>query len=289
MLERWNAALDYIEDNLDHDIDPAQLARITLTSDYHFRRVFSALAGIPLSAYIRQRRMSLAAADILAGIGVLDVATKYGYSGDAFTRAFRDMHGVTPSHARKPGTTLRSRPPLAFHLTIEGKSTMDYRITELPAFHIIGKSTRIPLTFHGENTAMTQFHQTLPTGFGEQLRRHADLPELPHILFVSDGFEADRTDGSLFDYYFAVATTAPIPADLDSLSVPASTWAVFETRSDTALAPALQQLWADAFSEWFPSHPFHIAPGPEILTVTENTPDWSSGAGELWIPVARNQ
>lgn len=100
-------------DNLDHDIDPAQLARITLTSDYHFRRVFSALAGIPLSTYIRQRRMSLAAADILAGNGVLDVATMYGYSGDAFTRAFRDMHGVPPSHARKPGTTLRSRPPLA--------------------------------------------------------------------------------------------------------------------------------------------------------------------------------
>ena len=49
MLERWNAALDYIENNLDREIDPSELARITLTSEYHFRRVFSALAGLPLS------------------------------------------------------------------------------------------------------------------------------------------------------------------------------------------------------------------------------------------------
>lgn len=86
MLERWNAALDHIENNLDREIDAGELARITLTSEYHFRRVFSALAGLPLSHYIRQRRMTSAAADILDGTAVLDVATKYGYTADAFTR-----------------------------------------------------------------------------------------------------------------------------------------------------------------------------------------------------------
>jgi len=288
MLERWNAALDYIEDNLDHEIETTELARIALTSEYHFRRVFSALAGIPLSLYIRERRMTLAAAEILDGQGVLDVATKYGYSADAFTRAFRDLHGVTPSQARRPGAILRSRQAVTFHLTIEGRSTMRYRITDLPPFHIVGKTTRIPLRFSGENTAMTEFHRSLAPGTGDRLRELADLPELPEILFVSDGFEPEREDGSLFDYYFAVATTSPAPPEWNTLAVPASTWAVFETRSDTALAPALQQLWADAFGEWFPSNPYETIPGPEILTVTENTSDWSSGAGELWIPIRRS-
>lgn len=287
MLDKWNSALDYIEDNLDREIDPMELARLTLTSEYHFRRVFSALAGLPLSHYIRQRRMTLAAADILGGMGVLDVATKYGYTADAFTRAFRDLHGITPSQARRPGALLRSRPPVTFHLTIEGRSTMRYRITELPAFHIVGKSTRIPLRFHGENTAMTDFHRSLAPGTGDRLRQLADLPDLPEILFVSDGFEPEREDGSLFDYYFAVATTSPTPPEWNTLAVPASTWAVFEAHSNTALAPALQQLWADAFSEWFPSNPYETIPGPEILTVTENTPDWSSGTGELWLPIRR--
>lgn len=289
MLERWNAALDYIENNLDREIDPIELARITLTSEYHFRRVFSALAGMPLSHYIRQRRMTLAAADILDGQNILHVAGKYGYTADAFTRAFRDLHSITPSRARRPGTTLRSRQAVTFHLTIEGRSTMRYRITELPAFHIVGKTTRIPLRFHGENTAMTEFHRSLTPGTGEKLREFADLAELPDILFVSDGFEPEREDGSLFDYYFAVATTSPAPPEWDTLAVAASTWAVFETNSDTALAPALQQLWADAFSEWFPSNPYETIPGPEILTVTETSPDWTSGAGELWIPVQRSR
>ena len=289
MLERWNAALDYIENNLGREIDASELARITLTSEYHFRRVFSALAGLPPSHYIRERRMTLAAADILDGRGVLDVASKYGYTADAFTRAFRDLHGITPSRARRPGAILRSRQAVTFHLTIEGRSTMRYRITELPAFHVVGKSTRIPLKFHGENTAMTDFHRSLDPGTGERLRGLADLPELSDILFVSDGFEPEREDGSLFDYYFAVATTSPAPPEWDTLTVPASTWAVFEARSDTALAPALQQLWADAFSEWFPSNPYEIIPGPEILTVTDASPDWSSGTGELWLPIQRSR
>lgn len=51
---------------------------------------------------------------------------------------------------------------------------------------------------------------------------------------------------------------------------------------------ALQNLWAESFSEWFPSNPYHIVPGPEILSVTELSEDWATGSGELWIPVERS-
>lgn len=133
MLEQWNHALGYIENNLGGEIDPTELARITLTSEYHFRRVFSALSGMSLSQYIRARRMTLATAEILDGAGILEVATKYGYtSGDAFSRAFRQMNGITPSESRRPGSVLRSQQAVTFHLTIEGRSTMRYRITDLP-------------------------------------------------------------------------------------------------------------------------------------------------------------
>ncbi|WP_236077736.1 AraC family transcriptional regulator [Rhodococcus sp. P1Y] len=287
MLEQWNDALGYIEDNLDGEIDPHELARITLTSEYHFRRVFSALAGMSLSQYIRSRRMTLATAEILDGLGVLDVAAKYGYSsGDAFSRAFRQMNGMTPSHARRPGAVLRSQQAVSFHLTIEGRSTMRYRIVDLPDIHINGRSTRIPLQYQGPNPAMSEFHQSLPAGTGEELRALADVSDLPEILFVSTGFSPDREDGSLFDYYFAVATTTEHDG-WDTLAVPASKWVVFEASAEDNFSAALQQLWADAFSEWFPSNPYQVVPGPEILTVTASNEDWSSGTGELWIPVTR--
>ncbi|MBY6411703.1 AraC family transcriptional regulator [Rhodococcus sp. BP-252] len=288
MLERWNDALAYIEDNLAGEIDPEKLARITLTSEYHVRRVFSALAGMSLTQYIRARRMTLATADILSGDGILDVAVRYGYSSsDAFGRAFRQMNGMTPSQARRPGAVLRSQQALSFHLTIEGRSTMRYRIVDLPEFHIVGRKTRIPLVYSGPNTAMTEFHRTLPEGTGARLKACADVEELPEILFVSTAFESDRADGSLFDYYFAVAS-ATNHDDWDSLAVPASKWVVFEAHSENDFQLALQQLWADAFGEWFPSNPYEVVPGPEILTVTQSSDDWTSGTGELWIPVKRS-
>lgn len=289
MLERWNDALGYIEDNLDSEIDPSELARITLTSEYHFRRVFSALAGMSLSQYIRTRRMTVATAEILDGIGVLEVAAKYGYSsGDAFSRAFRQLNGMTPSHARLPGAVLRSQQAVSFHLTIEGRSTMRYRVVDLPEFRIVGRTTRIPLKYQGPNPAMAEFHQSLPPGTGEQLRALADIPDLPGILFASNGFEPDREDGSLFDYYFAVASSTDHDG-WDTLVVPASKWVVFVASVEENFSSALQQLWADAFSEWFPSNPYEVVPLPELLTVTDANENWSSGTGELWIPIIRSR
>lgn len=98
MLERLNEAMAHIERHLDQQIEVADLARIALTSEYHFRRLFSALAGMPLSEYIRRRRLTVAGADVLAGERtLLDVAVRYGYgSAEAFARAFHAVHGVGP-------------------------------------------------------------------------------------------------------------------------------------------------------------------------------------------------
>lgn len=106
-MDRWNRAMEVIEHRLGGEIDVAELARLTLTSEYHFRRVFSALAGMSLSEYVRRRRMTLAAADIVAGRRtVQDVAVDHGYrSADAFSRAFTAVHGVGPDRARHPASS----------------------------------------------------------------------------------------------------------------------------------------------------------------------------------------
>lgn len=55
MLERLNQAMEHIECHLDQDLDVEEVARIAATSEYHLRRMFSALAGMPLSEYVRRR------------------------------------------------------------------------------------------------------------------------------------------------------------------------------------------------------------------------------------------
>ena len=60
-LASLNSALHYIEENLADDIDLKEAARRAHCSEYHFSRMFSFLAGITLSEYIRRRRLTLAA------------------------------------------------------------------------------------------------------------------------------------------------------------------------------------------------------------------------------------
>ena len=110
-LKSWNDALDYLEKHLDGEINTAELGRLTGCSPYHFQRMFSYLAGVPLSEYIRRRRMTLAAADLRAGEKVLDVALRYGYdSPTAFNRAFQSVHGTAPSLAKQDGVKLIAFP-----------------------------------------------------------------------------------------------------------------------------------------------------------------------------------
>ena len=78
-LKNWNRALDYLEENLDKEIRLEELGRLAGCSAYHFQRMFSYLAGVPLKEYIRRRRMTRAAADLRTGEKVLNVALRYGY------------------------------------------------------------------------------------------------------------------------------------------------------------------------------------------------------------------
>lgn len=285
MLERLNEALDHIDSRLDQRIEVAELARIAMTSEYHFRRLFSALAGISLSEYIRRRRLTLAGAEVLAGERtLLEIAVRYGYgSGEAFARAFRAMHGVGPGEARRAGASLSSQPRMSFRLIVEGSSSMRYRVVEKARFQVVGKKVRVPLVHEGVNPAIAEFIR----GIGQEpIRRIAALSdqEPEGILGVSDNLDPSRAEGTELDYYHGVVTGAAAPEDLDALAVPAGTWAVFENSGP--FPQALQYLWRDVFTQWFPSNPYQSRPGPEILR-TRLSEDGARADAELWIPVER--
>ncbi|GGX62534.1 AraC family transcriptional regulator [Streptomyces fructofermentans] len=287
MLERLNQAMEHIEANLDGRIDTADLARIAVTSEYHFRRMFSALAGVPLSEYVRRRRLTVAGAEVLAGERtLLEIAVRYGYtSGEAFARAFRAMHGVGPGEARRAGASLESQPRMSFRLVVEGSNSMRYRVVDKEEFRVVGRKARVPLVHEGMNPAIAAFIR----GIGkEEIRRIEQLSdqEPGGIVSVSDNLDGSRAEGTELDYYHGVVTRAEVPEDLDALTVPAGTWAVFENSGP--FPQALQYLWRDVFTEWFPSNPYRSRPGPELLR-TRLSPDAAQADAELWIPVERER
>ncbi|MCG6496126.1 AraC family transcriptional regulator [Kitasatospora sp. A2-31] len=286
MLEQLNRAIAHIEEHLDEPLDAAELARIAVTSEYHFRRLFSALAGMPLSEYVRRRRLTVAGAEVLAGERtLLEVAVRYGYtSGEAFARAFRAMHGVGPGEARRGGLALRSQPRISFRLVVEGSSSMEYRIVEKPAFKVVGRRARVPLVHEGVNPAIAAFIREIGQ---EGIARIAALSdqEPEGVVSVTEFFSDNREEGVELDYYHAVVAGADtvVPDGLDVREVPAGTWAVFVNRGP--FPKALQEMWRDVYTLWFPSNPYETKLGPEILR-TRFLSDEEAEA-ELWIPVDR--
>lgn len=282
-----NRLVEHVEHHLTEDVDVAGLAAQLGTTEYHARRMFSSLAGMPLSEYIRRRRMTVAAAEVLAGDPLLDVAVRYGYgSTEAFQRAFRTVHGVGAGEVRRDGGPLRPQSQLRFRLTVEGNAPMETRITERPAFRLVGHATRVPLIHEGANPQIQAFISGLPADEHARLKQLGDS-EPAGLLQVSADVDPDYIEGSELTYLHGVAVDArtPVPADLTTIAVPAGTWAVF--RSSGTHPDALQSTWAATATDWFPSNPWRLRPGPSIVAVLERAEDFSTATCELWLPVER--
>lgn len=299
MIAALNQAVAAVEDQLAQDPagtpDTAAVAASAGTTEHHLRRMFASLAGMPLAEYVRRRRMALAAADLVTGDDdLLDVAVRHGYgSTEAFGRAFRAVHGVAPADVRRDGGPLRTQPRLSFHLTVEGSTPMDTRTTDLPALRLVGHAVRVPLLHEGVNPHIADHVRSLGSDDLARLGALADAEERrggqgPRgTLSVSADLDPDRAEGSELTYLHGVATTAPADdpelAGLDVLETPAGTWAVFRTQGPHP--EALQEAWAATATTWFPSQPWRLRPGPEVLAVLEHDAEAGTATCELWLPV----
>lgn len=287
MITDLTRLIESVETHLTDDVDVTALARDLGTTEYHLRRMFSSLVGMPLSEYVRRRRMTLAAADVLSGRRLLDVAVRYGYgSTEAFGRAFRSVHGSAPSDVRRDGGPLRSQPRVRLRLTVEGKDSMDTRLTERTAFRLVGHAARVPLIHRGPNPHIQAHIASLPPAEHARLKALSDT-EPGGLLQVSADVDPDYAEGSELTYLHGVAVPAEasVPDDLDIIEVTAGSWVVFRTTGP--YPQALQETYAASATEWFPSNPWRLRPGPSIVAVLDRAEDFSTATTELWLPVER--
>jgi AraC family transcriptional regulator len=287
-LDRMNQALAYIEEHLTAEIDFKQVVSLALCSEYHFRRMFSFLAGVTLSEYIRRRRLTLAAFELVHdNVLVIDMAIKYGYnSPDAFTRAFHGLHGITPTEARYTGQPLKAYPRMTFQLTIKGGSEMNYRIEEKAGFRVVGIMRRVPLIYDGVNPEIASMWEALDDDMIDTLKFLSNV-EPAGLISASTNFSEGRLDGGELDHFIGVATTREHPENLARLDVPASTWAVFE--SIGPFPETLQHIWGRIYSEWFPSSGYELVEGPEILWNENKDVSSPTFKSEIWIPVSKRE
>lgn len=279
-IERLNDAISYIEEHLTDEIDMEQLGRIACCSSYHFQRMFTYMAGIPLSEYIRRRKMSLAAVDLQSRDSkIIDVAGKYGYnSPTAFNRAFQSVHGMAPSALKKEGVSVKSFPPITFKITVKGVEEMNYRIETKEPFRIVGVS--VPL----EKDIEKNF-AVIPAKWGE-IAADGTLQRLTCMMDTQPyGVLGISTcnDMEPWRYYIAVSSSRATDG-LEEYTVPGATWAVFP---GTGTNQSIQELERRIVTEWLPTSGYEYGNAPDVEVYLN--PDPENAQYEVWIPVVKRQ
>jgi AraC family transcriptional regulator len=283
-LDKMNSALDYIEDNLDGEINMNTVAQKACCSSYNFQRLFSFITDVTLAEYIRRRRLTLAAAELQGSASkVIELALKYGYDSPvSFTRAFQALHGVTPNEARRSGSKLKAYPKISFHISIKGDREMDYRIEERIAFRVVGIKKRCTLNQEENLISLPKFWDELwKNGKVDEILGLSD--QIPRALF---GVCADANDTE-FDYYIASASGKPLPEGFDELTVPAATWAIFDCTGP--MPDAIQAVMKRIFTEWLPTSGYVHAEGPELEWYSDADMDSEDYKSEVWIPVVKTK
>jgi AraC family transcriptional regulator len=282
LLDGLNHALNYIEDNLDGEIDYAAVARTACCSQYHFQRLFVSLTDVPLSEYIGRRRLTQAALELRnTDQKVIDIAVKYGYrSADAFTRAFAAVHGMTPSRARGQGAVLKAYPRITFTLSIKGVIAMKYRIEEKPAFRVVGVKEQFSAVAEESFVELPKmWARCNADGTTEAVCKLIE-GELNGALGICASFNGDK-----FDYWIAAPTSKACPPDMYEMEVPASTWAIFDVTG--AMPKAIQDVNRRIYSEWLPTSGYDHAKTPDFELYPEGDLNSFDYKSEIWIPVVK--
>jgi len=290
-LNRMNEVMDYIEASLESEISYEKAAQIACCSTVHFQRMFSFITGVPLSEYIRRRRLTVAALELRSnGIKVIDAALKYGYeSPEAFSRAFKKQHGVMPSAVRSNGVALKTYPKMTFFISIKGDTEMNVRVEQHEAFELCGLSALM----RGGMTPPKYIRQTYESGKLKKLYKDLGVELLPPDAPATPGepkslyYAIYGCQGDAFRYM--ICHNMPqggAPAGYETLSVPAATWAIFTSPEEPGVDPAVQckRAWSRV-SEWFAASEYEHADGPD-LERGYNLGNMSFKY-EVWIPVVK--
>lgn len=280
--EAISRAIEYIEEHITEDITAEDVAEQVHISSFYFQKGFSLLCGCTINEYIRNRRMTLAAEELITeNVKVIDVAFKYCYdSPDSFTKAFCRFHGATPSMVQKNHMMMKSFAPLKIKLSLEGGYKMNYKLMKKESFTVIGAMQKF--SYDGADTAIPAFW-----------REHAEKGrhQYVHGMF---GINIDESMGfNEFEYLIAdlYNPALEIPEGFTTIVIPAFTWAVFPCKG--ALPDALAGVNAKIFSEWLPALKEYEFAAGYCIEMYDAPQKYPNGVGdknyysEIWIPVKK--
>lgn len=282
-----NNTLEYIERNLDVSLNIDDISKVACSSRYHFQRIFHVLTGFTVTQYIRNRRLTLAAEELIAtDKRVTDIALKYGYeSPEAFTKAFKRLHGISPSALKKLNGKIKAFPKISFTISIKGECEIIYRIVEKKDFKVFGTEFVTTKVNDAAYREIPEFiNKIFENGTHDRLNQILGKPKGSLL----NGFHYDFKEDGTRKYMMGYEMIKAEPSDeFTVIQVPKLTWAVFEGSGTMPNNFIIQDIWRRIYSEWFPSSGFEQVNGPCIEKNFWTDDEQSGYRCEVWIPVRR--
>lgn len=283
-IEAIQKAIDFMEKNLTEPIKVDDIAREANFSTFHFQRTFTILTDTSVGEYLRRRRLTMAAQDLFqTDEKIIDIAFKYGYdTPEAFAKAFRRQHGLSPTDARKSLKKVKSYNRLAIQVSMKGAEPMKYAIVEKEAFRLAGIKREYSLDNEENQKGISKLWDEVNSdGTCDELIRlnNGDLKAILGVCVVPE----ERRNQNLIEYWVAAEYAGEEPDGFQKIDIPASKWAIFEVHG--AMPDAIQKVWKQIFSEWFPSNGYEHAIGPELEVYPPGDPSSENYYSEIWIPV----
>ncbi|MCP3032026.1 AraC family transcriptional regulator [Halobacillus sp. A1] len=282
-VESLQKAIDYMEEHLTENISMADIAKQANISLYHFQRAFALLTDISVGEYLRRRRLTLAAHDLSKNnTKVIDIAFKYGYeTPEAFSKAFRRQHGISPKEARTYDGKLKSYNRLVIQINLKGAEPMQYQIVDKEEFQVTGVKESFSMMNEENLEGIPKMWRKVNTdGTSDKLfdLNNGPVKGLLGVIVTERGKEAKN-----MDYWIAAAHKGESEGELKTLTIPASTWAIFEVHG--AMPDAMPLVWKKIYGEWFPSSSYENASSPSMEVYPEGDAYQSDYYSEIWIPI----
>lgn len=293
-LTGLRGAVEYMEAHLLDPISPEEVARAVHISSFYLQRGFQMITGYTMGEYLRNRRLYMAALDLLAEEGrVIDIAYKYCYqTPESFAKAFARFHGFPPSQVKRERSSIQPFQPLRIKITIQGGKNVDYIIEKMDSFKVIGFATEIP---------MEQGYEQCPKFWDEMKDRHfqrlwqGGSPETDveraivecNVGMLGVCIDGGKEPGSFIYMAAGFYNGRPVPAGMRVEEIPAATWAKFRARGP--LPGSLQTLNTQIFQEWLPGNGQYELAFPtnlEVYSDEESGPDYEC---YIWLPVVEKE
>lgn len=283
LVKSLQKAIEYMEDHLLDDITIKDIAKQAHLSPHHFQRTFVILTDVTVAEYLRRRRLTKAAQELLnSDTKVIDLAYKYGYqTPESFAKAFYRQHGLTPSEARRRMGSLQSYNRLTIQVHLKGAEPMHYRLMERDAFQIVGVKKAFEC-----NEA---FDQTKAISrFWAQIGQDGTIDRL---LGLNDGqitgligATVDYNErGNEIEYWIGTESKGNTPDGFDRYEVSSAKWAVFEAVGPVTVV--VPETWKKIYSEWFPSNDYAHSSAPSLEVYQSPDPSSPTAKTEIWVPV----